>query len=52
MVDILNVKGYDTSGVARDACGVLTARDLGAAKGPQQVQGRALVGGPGGLSPP
>jgi len=30
----------------------LTARGLGAAQGPQWVQGNALVGGPGGQSPP
>ena len=43
------------SGVARPVMmwkHKIGARGLGAAQGPQWVQGKALVGGPGGLSPP
>ena len=44
---------FTTGGTWKEFEGTsLKARGLGAAQGPQRVQGSALVGGPGGRSPP
>jgi hypothetical protein len=52
IASLMSVMSYKGVARANRSIRIISARGQGAAQGPQWVQGKALVGGPGGKAPP